>query len=244
MGAAGRKAKVRNDVLVLKYGFGFGFLCTYTQWPFWIYFFQYYNSIEHFELIWLANPMTVWAEIVEINKNGGWELFGWQPTGFILWTFWVLEWLVISFGTFCGLFFMLGESENIFCESCNRWAEKVFTSPPLKPIEDNDHLRSELEMGDFSVLETLYPQPGEARINPEGPDTSFTRLKVMACKQCDNLHVLDVIEISVTEDEDGDVEQKEKVVINNLLVESRFTHGLKEKFASRKKPKREKRENS
>ena len=230
VGALGHKAKVRSEALTWITGIGLGLLCTYTGWVFWIY------TLSDYQRMLLGEPETVWAIIGRINAMGAWSVFGWQPTGYPLWAFWALELAVITFGAMKGVLLKLGQSVNIYCEDCRRWSEEVFTSPPLKPVEDGEALKSALEAGDFSALESLYPQPEDDPIETEDPGAAFTRLLVMACPQCENLHVLDVTAFSV----DGDGDKAEELIVDNLLVQSRVTHDLQHRFAGYVEPEPEK----
>ena len=151
VGALGHKAKVRSEALTWITGIGLGLLCTYTGWVFWIY------ALSDYQRMLLGEPETVWAIIGRINAVGAWSVFGWQPTGYPLWAFWALELAVITFGAMKGVLLKLGQSVNIYCEDCRRWSEEVFTSPPLKPVEDGEALKSALEAGDFSALDPLSP---------------------------------------------------------------------------------------
>lgn len=86
------------------------------------------------------------------------------------------------------------------------------------------------------MLEPLYPQTEDEPIDTEVPGVSFTRLLVMACPQCEQLHVLDVI--AVTVDDEGD--EKEELIVDNLLAPGSLTHGLQHRFAGYVEPEPEK----
>ncbi len=219
-GLLGHMAKVRSDGFAWFSGIGLGLLCTFTGWVFWIY------SASNFQQMWLTEPMIVWSIIGEINARGSWSLFGWEPTGFALGFFWVVELAVITLGALLGVFAKLGQSDNIYCEPCRRWGEEAFISPPLKTVKDGDGLKKALEEGNFSALEPLYPTPDDDPIHPAAPGASFTRLLVMACARCDQLHVLDVIAVSV--DDDGD--ESESLIVDNLLIDSSLTRQFQERF--------------
>ncbi|MCZ6843594.1 MAG: hypothetical protein O7G32_12285 [SAR324 cluster bacterium] len=226
MGLLGQMAKVRSEALTWFFGIALGLLCTFTGWVFWIY------AASDFQQMWLTEPMIVWSIIAEINARGSWNLFGWEPTGYALGFFWVVEGVVITLGALGGVFTKLGQSDNIYCEACRRWTKAAFTSPPLLPVPDGDALKSALEAGDFAALQPLHPPPGGDPIDPAAPGASFTRLLVMACARCDQLHVLDVIAVSV--DDDGD--ESENLIVDNLLIESSLTRQLQERFSGYGEP--------
>ncbi len=216
VGIVGKKAGVRSESMTWSGGILTGLLASYTQWAFWFY------AATDWKMMLLIDPESLWQGLQIALESGVWTIFEWQPTGWALAIFWIVEVLVILFGSLTAIVGKLGQSENIYCETCKRWGEEVFNSLPLKMVEDGEALKKELEAGNFTALEALYPSSDEPEIDLTEPGAAFTRLLIMACKQCDRLHVLDVLAVSV--DEDGD--ESEELIVDNLLIDSGRTNAM------------------
>jgi hypothetical protein len=152
-GFALRWYKVRSEQLADNLGFAAGFGAVYLSWVVWVS--GHLGVLKATGLLGLldlaSSPVRLWQLLCGVNKMGSWEIWGYKPTGVVLWLLWSLEAaLIIGLSS---LVSSLVERE-VFCEDCGNWCQKQFRVARLRSC-DQAELRRHLEAKDFSFLGTL-----------------------------------------------------------------------------------------
>lgn len=116
----GKLAKCRNATVLRLMGMGIGTLSLYAAWASFLHalFAQQAGdtpSIVEFAL----NPRLMWEAICAVNETGWYSIKSTTPSGIVLWLFWGVEIVVVIGGSW--LFAELAISNELFCETCNRW---------------------------------------------------------------------------------------------------------------------------
>ena len=210
---AARLGKVRNIILISLAALGFGLLAEYVGWVSWL------AAIlgSPVNLIGFFFPLEVIAFIQEVARQGAWTIFGFTPTGALLYLIWLVEAIAVIGGITYATYSSL---KNIpFCEESNAWAKKRSVLGTFAPLANNEQFKSAVSTGSFSAFNSLRPlQPGQNR---------FTVLELFECDECMNFFVLNVDDVEVKTDNKGKQETKVKSVVSNLIVSSSILSSLR-----------------
>ncbi len=208
VGWGARIGKVRNGAVIALAGLGFGLVGECFQWWKWVEIGVASASIK------VTSAGQLIEVIQAIAENGAWSIFGFTPTGFLLYLIWFAEGTIIVLGAGLVAYGMFSSSP--FCEKCKNWLKVAKKIEPLTALEDPETARIQLEQGHFDVLEALTRQSGSP--------VEFTRLELTHCPGCFNLFLISVRAIELTNDSDGDVVEDETDVVEHLLID-KATYG-------------------
>ena len=214
---AAKASKVRNDGFVLWSGLAVGVFCLYSGWVFWLY------AATEQTYFSPTDPEWIFTFIGDVAEVGAWTIFDWTPKGGALYAIWAIEAVMIVGSAVAGSHFLVGESENTFCDRCNAWAEDVYTSPLLAPIGNPEELKSRLERGEYTPLTDL-----ELAQDVQVPGV-YARLVIQAFKTCWDFFCLDVKHMALSQD-GGKVQESETLLVDNLLIGSDLHDTIRERF--------------
>ena len=195
-------SKCRSILSARIYGFIVGVFSVYVCWVSFLFvFWQYYDiwgslSIGLFDLF--LNPSLVFDTIYNLSKTGFYSLFGIPIKGFVLWLIWGIESTgIIAAGIMGGMGVL---HEEIFCENCNRWAEKINLNLNLS-IQDRSSAKAAIER---NVMELInYPA-----FNYDRSENICVNLH--QCSKCKNTSTIDVDLITYSMNDKGEIERSAK----------------------------------
>lgn len=211
VGKAALWGKVRNQKAVMAFAALIGFLGVFFSWTAWIHAGseQMVLTFSFFEIL------DVMANVAE---EGAWSIFGFSPTGAMLYIIWIIEAGIIIGGTFL---VALGQAVGKpYCENCDKWVESEVLTSRLDRIRKPSELVNALENKDFDALTSL--------VKVEHNATRRSKVELLACTGCDQEHYLTVTQIDVDYDEEGKPEEKEDELIGNLIITQDEYNALKE----------------
>ncbi|HSS51417.1 MAG TPA: hypothetical protein VLX28_20940 [Thermoanaerobaculia bacterium] len=190
-------------------GLASGLAAVYLSWAVWIYaclnLFKKLGFTGLLELI--TSPVNLWHYIYYLNGVGSWNIWGYKPTGFVLWILWSLEAvLIIGLSSLFPLFMVAGE----FCEACGTWCKQQpgATLRYCDPAELKQHLRAK----DLSYLATL----GAPRLGAN----QWLSLTLSRCGKCGTTNTLEARLITVTSDGNGQSTTTVVRPVSRLLLTS------------------------
>ncbi|MGH0035615.1 MAG: hypothetical protein ACQGVK_11375 [Myxococcota bacterium] len=198
---AGRAGKVRSAGVCAFAGLAAGLGAQVVQWQVWLDWF-----LEPGQLAQLGGALPALSAIAE---QGAWSIFGWTPTGGVLWTIWGLEGLVVVGGTTAVAFGAIADVP--FCERCEVWLTQATTISPFDFVYDGDQLKATLETGDFAPLQAME------KIRPGA--TQYAAIDLLECRKCHHFRLVSVKNV-VKKQEDGKEESEETPIVQNLIVDS------------------------
>lgn len=203
--------KVRNVPIAVALSLFLGFFGVYAAWVVWIFA---ESSQEVF--IWapgeLKNVITGLAEI------GVWSFKGTTPTGWGLYTFWLLEAVSIIGATVYGGYNAV--ADNPFCEKCECWMESPRVVGTFDNPTDPRSLQTELEAGRTDVIRQLKPNTAD--------DPAYTIAEVEVCDTCSNFQLLSWKHREVSVNKEGETSVKDKKFVNRLVVDPSLVSALEQ----------------
>lgn len=209
VGIGGRLGKVRNPKVYLLFGFILGLFSEYTGWVAWIYAASKQNAL-------ILSPSDILKVIELVSENGSFHIFGWTPTGMVLFIFWGIEAIMIT-----GMSTILAWatcSSTPFCERCNKWIQEEYSISPLEPIKNPDELKSQFGKDDFSLLMSLKKHDAETN--------SHTQISLLRCPNCQQDHFLTIISVLV----DPDKKMHKNLMIDKLIISADNYRRIKEQW--------------
>ena len=202
VGMGGKLGKVRNPILMLLFGFAFGLAAEYIGWVSWIYAFTEQGSL-------ILAPSDMANALQVIAKDGAWSIFGWTPKDVELYMIWGVEAIMII-GT--STLVASGTVISIpFCERCNKWIEAEDSIEPLDPISNPDDLKSQLEQGEYGLLQSLNRKDDKT--------DAYTQVSLLHCPGCQQNHFLSIKSIVVSTGSDNKEKKNETKIIENLIID-------------------------
>ena len=200
VGKGAKFGKIRSAKFTGLFGLVAGLLALYVSWVSWI------HAWSGQEI--LASSFGETTDIMAaIAEEGAWSIFGMTPSGIGLYAIWAIEAVIIV-----GLASMVAAGSiatTPFCEACNCWVNKLKTVSGLTVVEDHGEMISQLEAADFSSLEAL---------KTDGSEQQFTKVDLLHCPGCNDFHSLTLTAVTVIVDEDGDTNEDEEEIVENLLI--------------------------
>lgn len=156
----------------------------------------------------IIGPLTMWSFIVDAGAEGLWEIFGWTPSGWVLYLIWLIE--AVGVVGFCVLV-AVGE-ETPYCEDCEEWTTEVESKIPL-PYREIEKFRAALEAEKYGGLVKQIGQPIDRN--------HHLTVTINACPKCADSNYLAIHESVLKEDsDDADVTERIAwVIINEAVVE-------------------------
>ncbi|HEX4962679.1 MAG TPA: hypothetical protein VF173_17720 [Thermoanaerobaculia bacterium] len=197
--------KVRNAWVSTLVGLVVGLVALYVSWVVWIfgYFGRGGMAWDFLDLLSVAViPKVLWSLIHRVNGLGYWNVFGYKPTGIVLWINWSIEALIIT-GAAVGA--ALGNMmEAPYCEGCGTWCTEKPRVVELQTCESTE-LKQHMEKKDFTFLEALGP--------PTPGTNTWLQIDLYQCKKCGLTNTLNIESVTVTFEG-----KKRKLKKNNILV--------------------------
>ncbi|NOY74910.1 MAG: hypothetical protein GXP32_03860 [Kiritimatiellaeota bacterium] len=143
--------KVRNMVIARLAGLVCGVLALYLAWVVFVYLFlgEFSPKTEITLIGAVFNPIGIWNVACAIAEKGWYSIRTLTPSGWVLWTFWIIEALIIQITIFFSLEASIGDS--VFCEECGEWAEDEEGVVNFLLNED-ENLTNDFLRKDFSFL--------------------------------------------------------------------------------------------
>lgn len=211
LGTVGNLAKVRNTGLMAGLGLLIGGGAVYSAW---VAFFH--ASLGSQALF--VEPGVIWALLTRMAESGVWEIFGWTPTGGALWGFWIVEAAIIIIGT---LVIGIGMLDDPFCEKTNAWAEAKVVIQPLAIPDDMGAFVAEVAQDPVRAL-------GDWDEIDDDDEPVFLRANIAYVEdqeeRCDHFLSLELVTLSY--DDDGDVQENASQVMPHLIIERSTAEAL------------------
>jgi hypothetical protein len=195
--------KVRHQAFIVIVAACAALVGLYLTWVFYIPYILGRMGLPGVPFVF--EPKYVFEAIRTLGQNGVWEIFGWSPTGWQLFAFWVLEAAIILGGAVI----VAAASRKPFCEACGRWTNEEKLARPLA-LTDPDLLRATLENERFEILDDL-------RDHECAPDNAL-RATLHTCPQCADSDFLTVAHVRVTTGKDGNVQTQTTEIIRRLRI--------------------------
>ena len=200
------KSKVRSNFINIGYSLVIGFTTLYFSWIFWIYaIFDYkYNLLD----IFLSSP-RLFSFLVEFSNSYFISVYSSKITGNTILILWFLEAIFIIGGI---TYYTNKELlHRVFCEYCKDWC-KVDQVFDLENKAEMGTIKRVLEAKNFSYFKDFSVKSNIS--------TSGLRLYTRKCDNCSNTNTLTVSEVSSKTDSRGELFEKEKEIVSNLLLSS------------------------
>ncbi len=198
-----KTGKIRNMFLLGLAGLFFGLLAEYIGWVSWL---AALVGDPAFMLEFFY-PFDIVYIITEIAKEGVWSVSGVTPSGGSLYLIWFLEACmvigIITYSTVSSL------SKVPFCEDSDTWTERKGVIAAFAPITDKASFKAAIEQGSYSKFNELQPA---------GLGNKFTIIELYECPTCKNFQVINVKDLTITRDNKGRQNNKEKAVVSNLIA--------------------------
>lgn len=204
--------KIRNVLVAVLLGLVVGLFALYCGWVTWIY------AMSSQELL-VWDPLALGAGIVALGQEGVWTIKGSKPTGWFLYSFWIIEALIVL-----GLAVWMSyeASDTPFCEDCEEWMESEVVLGVFKPLGNPSELKRDLELEKLdAAVSSLEPDPD--------PGERFTVVQAQSCAACNKGHLLTILDRSITYDKEGNAQSNDTKVVHRLIVAA----GVPEKFQQR-----------
>jgi hypothetical protein len=175
-----------------------GCLGLYFAWVWYIFMVMDWNRG-----VLIFKPAVTIEFMKLFGQIGLWEMKGAKPTGWGLYTFWILEALIVLW-----MCYTAGSTmETPFCEDCNCWTEKK-GAVSLAATEIGT-LAEALEEKEYDVISKL----ATAEISP----SDHLVAQCWACPNCQESGYLNVSTVKIVQGKEGP-ETKTDVVIPQIAV--------------------------
>lgn len=204
--------KVRNARISVILGIGIGLFANYAGWA------AYIHAASNQEIL-TFDPFHIWAIALNIAEKGSWGIAGIQAIGAGLWTVWAIEFSIILILT---ILLCVSSASDPFCETCNQWANAETGLGPFDTIKDREQLISELENQNYDQL---------GKLGAPSEQSKFTNFNLSHCPQCKQFAVLSINEVSLSQNNKGEIDTEKDEVIGGLLISS-LTYQKLEQFSA------------
>ena len=196
--------KVRNNQFSFIVGIVLGLFAIYMAWVWFIWL-----LVE--EIIF--EPGALFQAMQFVGEVGVWSIRNWQPTGWALYCFWLVEAGVIM----CSTVMVSAGNDDPFCEDCNEWTEEQ-EGVALLQVTDNAMLKAALEQERYEVLSQVPVAPADS--------TDCLHVNTHTCSKCSESHYLTIEQVTVTIDEKGNDDTDKTDVLKNLWVPAEVVENL------------------
>ncbi|MFZ5985746.1 MAG: hypothetical protein ACOYWZ_01290 [Bacillota bacterium] len=210
VGMGGKLGKVRNTSIMTLFGVIIGLFAQYAQWVFWIFAYSKQQLL-------FTNPVDIFAIMKLLAVEGVWSIRSFTPTGAFLYVIWFLEAVIIIGTSTITARTLLNDSA--FCEKCNIWVDNKEFIDPLDYVNDSEELRNQLEQGNFSALSLLK--------KAELGSNQYTTVELLSCKDCKDFYLVTVKSVMISKNSKGEEKKDEKVIVENLIIDSRVYNSIK-----------------
>ncbi|MEM7246359.1 MAG: hypothetical protein AAF533_13500 [Acidobacteriota bacterium] len=193
--------KCRNRGFLALSGLGLGLFALYCSWAVFVYALLGKMDLVADEVTMvdsLLAPGSTWEVMKSLAVEGWYSVFGFTPSGFVLWLFWAIEaFLIVVIPALTGLGAI---SDEVFCEPCRCWCDRMKGTVRLAPPEAEGFIES-LTPENLRPLTQLAPVPETA--------TPQLRVDTWRCGECSDTAAVRLVSCTTEADEDGKVEEKD-----------------------------------
>jgi hypothetical protein len=141
-----------------------------------------------------------------IGETGLWEIKGSTPTGWGLYTFWLIEAGIVVLGPT-----ILGWIHDApFCETCDTWADEHACGGGLQVPADLNELKRDLEDDQYDRLHELMKGSYDAG--------NFMQIKVWMCPHCEDSTWMTVEQMVTTTNAKGESNTATTAVVKYLTI--------------------------
>lgn len=196
--------KVRNRPVGVLLSLIAGVFAVYAAWVAFIWIFVYRSEGVH---LWLFDPADVLMMVKLLAVDGIWEIKGHTPTGWELYTVWIVEAsLIVGLPVLTSL-----SKPSPFCESCKEWSRPTVCAAYFALPESPDELVRDLENENYEPLHHLTKMPYNL--------DDRLHVTVHECPNCDATW-MSAERIIITTDKDGEEDSQEIPIVTNLVISS------------------------
>ncbi len=200
-----RAGNIRNDLVAILAGVGFGLLAEYMGWVAWTAAVLRDAKL----LIVFFYPGDLIYFMQEVSRDGTFIFSEMQPTGFSLYLLWLVEAVIVIGGT--EYMTIHNHLEDPFCEDCHAWVAQERYIGLFTPLSNESKFKHEIRQGNFqSFMELKAANVGNR----------FTKITTRECKSCKTFRLVTVKSISLWVNAEKKIESKTQTIINNLRVTS------------------------
>ncbi len=208
-GSFAKLGKCRNITFLKLTGFLVGLWSLYASWV--VFLYAYLNRFSDTDLNLVSmflSPGVVWHMIEVLNVTGWYSIKGTTPTGLALWFFWGIEALFVL-----GCNALMSDipiRDKVFCENCDRWADKV-AGVNLK-MPDSEATLTRLGEGDLEQLQNLTPvsEDQHPRIQAE----------LQQCEKCGDQSTCKLVSVTAEVNSKGRLRAVSKDLTSVLMLSS------------------------
>ncbi len=222
VGRTARIGKVASRAFVGWFAVAVGIVSVYTGWVFWLLAWSGHDYFAPLSDDWWFSAV---AQVADEGIN---YTPKWYATGTKSYLLWSLEAFLIVFLGWVLAVQTVHARGRAFCEACKEWAEDVYLSPELEAIGDKVGFQAELEIDPLARLLAIL------RVEPERHGT-FSRIRIQACRKCENFFTLDVQGIRRWRD-DNEEKTAETPLVDNLLIDKPTHDAIARHFPNAGKP--------
>lgn len=163
----------------------------------------------------LFTPWVLFEIIAALGKEGLWQIKDLKPTGWALYSVWLVE-----AGTIFGCIAMATFATNDpFCEDCENWMEAAPGILLFPPLENPDELKLDLENEHYESLLKLPTYEEGA---------NYCQLDLHLCHRC--LQAPQYLTLNACEtgvDDEGNPYTNTNAVVQHLIISSDFVDTLR-----------------
>jgi len=217
-----RLFKIRNRKRALVSIIILSFLGFYFQWINYFYIISHEEItlfIKDWDLLSLIflSPKAMLDYIIEINKNGAWEMFSFPIKGIILWGIWFLELLLIVLMAY---FSYLKSKIDPFSDENNNWYVKNTIDVDFEQILLKKNFIDEFKEDAFKAISSLK----------QGYGTRYSKIYIYTSKGSKSL--ISIENIIVTNQGRGNKEHT--TIIEPCYIKNSLLNEIKDKYKLRK----------
>lgn len=129
IGYGAKLGKIRNFKLIFILSLVVSVVAVYVHWVVWL---------KVITEVVILDPLALKAALSYISTIGAWSIFDSTPTGWLLWTFWIVEALIVVIATSV----IANDSTDIpFCEDVNEWAIETNFEHAFYPIQSAENIK-------------------------------------------------------------------------------------------------------
>lgn len=194
----GMRGKVRNRMTAGAIGLVIGLSATYMAWVWYVWVLTGYKTM-------VFSPPDLLGTMQVIAAKGAWSLFSWTPTGFALYTFWIVEAGIVTVTAAI----VAAGNDTPYCEICGLWSDEKEDVVRLKNA-DEALLKQALEEERYEVLQGL---PRATRYASD-----CLHLSLNVCPGCADTNFLTIRHVNKTKDKKGNENIDTRDIIRNLRI--------------------------
>jgi len=208
--------RIRSRIVSMLIGLLVATVMCYGAWVTYIFALTGWDAL-------IVDPLSLLEVIQVVAANGVWSIKKHTPTGWELFVVWLIEAGVIyAFVLTSAL-----EIQPPYCEDCDERTEPEVSKHPMAQCAA-PLLRDELEGEQYAALLDAI----RTEVNPR----SFLALSINTCPSCRERAFLQISEVTVVTNKEGNDETKESVVVPWIMVDSRHRADIMEALQGERKP--------